>query len=273
MRRTAKGLEYPNEFYWQLLINPNATIQNGLANCTTFVYGAIKEDGHLPPVVQIVNANKWHENLTNGWLSKPYDYNIVECGDVIEWASKCHVAVVSDEQKNISGSYYTGMHGKAYYNGKFDSREFSNLEDMSHWMIANYPKRFFHYWSIEEENEWVGGKPDYILKHPLYSHEQDATRDQIEVLTFKQNVRNSANEVLCYAEKGYFNVLNTKENNGYLWYEVEDNKWIAQVDGRVIFREGQNSDTAELKKQIKELKSQNKILEDKLKDIKDICNR
>ena len=73
MRTTAKGLEYPNKFYWDYMVNPNATIENGLANCTTFVYGAIKEDGHLAPVTSIVGANRWHQVLTNGWMAIPYD--------------------------------------------------------------------------------------------------------------------------------------------------------------------------------------------------------
>lgn len=273
MRTEVKGLEYPNKYYWQLLINPNATVQNGLANCTTFVYGAIKEDGHLPPVVQIVNANKWHENLTNGWMLKQYDESILDVGDVIQWVSKCHVAVVSDKDKNISGSYYTGEHGKAYYDGKFDTRNFNSLEELSHFMIMNYPKRFFHHWSIETESEWVGGDPEHILKHPLYAHERDSARDQIEVLTYVQHVRDNDNNILCYAEKGFFNVFSTRENNGYLWYEVEKGKYIAQVNGRVIYHEGSSSDIDELKKEIKELKAQNKKLEDKLKEIKDICNR
>jgi len=269
MRQTAKGLEYPNRFYWNYLVNPNATIENGLANCTTYCYGAIKEDGHAAPVSSIVNANRWDQVLTNGWMAVPYEEGKAETGDIIQWVDKCHVAVVS-KKDTISGSYYTGMHGKAYYDGKFDTRDFSSLEEMCNWMIVNYPTRFFHCWSIETECEWVGGEPNNILKHPLYSVERNEAVDQIEVLTYQQNVRNNDNEILKKAERGFFNVLNQKIANGYLWYEVEKNKWIAQVDGRVVFYERKDDDIAELRKENKELKARVKVLEDKLDAIREL---
>jgi len=270
MRTTAKGLEYPNQFYWKYLVNPNATITNGLANCTTFAYGCIKEDGHLPPVSTIVNASNWHTVLANGWMCIPFDKSKAEIGDIVQWVEHCHVAVVSDSDA-ISGSFYTGMHGKAYYQGKFDTRSFSSLEEMSHWMIQNYPTRFFHHWSIEAECRWVGGEPEHLLKHPLYSVERDESKDQIEVLTFQQNVRNNSNNILCKAEKGFFTVLSHRIENGYLWYEVEPDKYIAQVDGRVVFYEKKDDDIAKLKKENKELKAKVKVLEDKLDAISEMA--
>lgn len=271
MRTTAKGLEYPNKFYWDRSENPNATISNGLANCTTFVYGAIKEDGHRVPVSVIVNANNWHQFLTNGWMSMPFSEDRLEVGDIVQWVEKCHIAIVSDKSKNISGSFYTGMHGKAYYDGSFDTREFSSLEEMSNWMTANYPYRFFHHCDIATENSWVGGEPENILKHPLYSVPRDTARDQIEVLTYVQNVRNNSNEILQKAEKGFFNVLSKRENNGYLWYEVEKGKYIAQVDGRVVYHQVDDSDIEQLKQENRELKERIVVLEKKLKDIEEIA--
>ena len=271
MRRTANGLGYPNQFYWNVLVNPNATISNGLANCTTFVYGAIKEDGHNAPVSFIPNANAWHKALTNGWIYVPYEQGRAEVGDIIQWVDKCHIAVVSDSD-TISGSYYTGMHGKAYYDGKFDTRDFSSLEEMSAWMIANYPTRFFHTWSIATENEWVGGEPNNILLHPLYSVERNEAVDQIEVLTWEQNVRDDNGQILRKAEKGFFNVLSQKISDGYLWHQVEEGRWIAQVEGRVVFYERKDDDIAKLRKENKELKARVKVLEGKLDAINKLSN-
>ena len=263
MRTSAEGLEYPNGFYWNIGQNPYASIINGLADCTAFSFGAIIEDGHRPVVSRVCNANNFHKYLINGWSYIPYDESRLEIGDIVEWSAKCHVAVVSDKQKNISGSFYTGMHGRAYWNGKFDTRSFVSLKEMSDWMVANYPTRFFHHWSIEEESRWCGGSPEYILKHPLYSVGEDKSVDQIFVSADDMNVRNNSNEVLKRAEKGYYNVLGWKDNNGYRWYEVEKGKYIANVESRVTFIPKQDgvylrlqfleNENAELKKKLKEI--------------------
>lgn len=252
MRTTANGLEYPNSFYWDINRNPYASILNGLADCTCYVYGAVIEEGHRPIISEVRNANTFQKSLINGWSRIPYDKNKLEEGDVIQWVDHCHVAVYVGGGR-ISGSYYTGIHGKAYWNGKFDTRSFVSLKEMSDWMIRNYPKRFFHCWSIEEENEWVGGEPEYILKHPLYSVKENPSVDQIHVLTNDMNVRNNSNEILKRAESGYYNVLGWKDSNGYRWYEVEPDKYIAGYEGRVVYLPA-NEDIASLKKEIEDLK-------------------
>lgn len=266
MRKSIEGLEYPNKYYWDIHLNPYASVLNGLADCTAFSYGAIIEDGHRPVVSRVCNADSYHKYLINGWSYIPYDESKVEKGDIIEWSKKCHVAVVSDSKKNISGSFYTGIHGRAYFDGKFDTRNFRSLEEMSDWMVANYPTRFFHYWSIEEESRWCGGSPDYILKHPLYSVSEDKSRDQIFVSGDDMNVRNDLNEVLKRAEKGYYNVLGWKDANGYRWYEVEKGKYIANVPERVTYIPKQTDEVTRLQTRITEL-------ENKLKEIELICSR
>lgn len=272
MRTTSKGLEYPNKYYWNKSVNPYGDITNGLADCTCFAYGAIIEDGHRPCTSRICNADSFHKYLINGWTYIPFDISKLEIGDIIEWSRKCHVAVVSDTQRNISGSFYTGMHGKAYWGGGFDTRSFTSLQEMSDWMITNYPTRFFHHWDIATENKWVGGDPDYILKHPLYSVAENRNVDQIQVLTNEQNVRNNDNEILCCAESGFYNVLSTKDSNGYTWYEVEKGKYIAGVKGRVVYIPKTDDDT-DYKELCERLLKENKDLSERLDEIMKICQR
>ena len=276
MRTSAKGLEYPNKYYWDINLNPYASVTNGLADCTTFAYGAIIEDGHRPCVSRVCNANNFHNYLINCWTKIPYDASRLEVGDIVEWSAKCHVAVVSDKQGNISGSFYTGMHGRSYYNGKFDTRSFRTLKEMSDWMVANYPTRFFHKWSVEEESRWCGGKPDYILKHPLYSVDKNPAVDQIQVLGDDMNVRNGNNVVLKRAEKGFYNVLSSSkwELNGvmYTWYEVEKNIFIANVEDRVVFIPKNETDVIDLQKKITELEETVETLRAALNEIKKISN-
>ena len=267
MRTSAKGLEYPNKYYWDINRNPYASVVNGLADCTAFCYGAIIEEGRRPVVSRVCNANNYHSYLINGWSAIDYDESKLEIGDIIEWKAKCHVAVYVGNGK-ISGSFYTGIHGRAYYNGKFDTRNFVSLKEMSDWMFANYPTRTFHHWSIEEESRWCGGSPELILKHPLYSVDRNPSVDQIFVSGDDMNVRNDKNEILKRAEKGYYNVLGWKDNNGYRWYEVEKGKYIAGVESRVTFIPAQDS----LVTRLELLEAENKELKDRLEQISKLCS-
>lgn len=264
MRVTDKGLEYPNKYYWDKNVTCYGDIRNGLADCTCYAYGAVLEEGHRPVVSRLCNADSFHKYLINGWSYIPYDESKLEAGDIIEWSKKCHVAVYTDNG-NISGSFYTGDHGRAFWGGGFDTRSFTSLQQMSDWMIKNYPTRFFHHWDITTENRWCGGTPDYILKHPLYSVKENPLKNQIKVLTDDMNVRNNDNEILKRAESGYYNVLDWKDANGYRWYEVEKNKYIAGVEGRVVYIPAEENEIAELKARIK-------VLEEKLDMINDLSH-
>lgn len=266
MRTTAKGLEYPNPFYWDINRSPYAVVKTCLADCTCYVYGAVIEEGHRPLTkYKQCDANTIEQSLINGWSRIEYDKNKLEVGDVIQWVKHCHVAVYTGDGE-ISGSFFTGMHGRAYYDGTFDTRTFRSLQECNDWMWKNYPDRMFHHWSIDKESSWVGGQPEYILKHPLYSVQEDRNRDQIYVSADDMNVRDDSNNVLKRAEKGFYNVLGSKESNGYTWYEVEKGKYIASVPSRVTFIPKQTDEVGELRNRIAEL-------ENKLKEISEICSR
>lgn len=262
-----KDCVYDNKYYWSDL-NLNANVTNCLPNCTTLCYGAIIQDGKLPPVSVILNANLWHTVLTNGWTCIGYDYDKLEVGDIIEWTNKNHVAVVSkinSDKKIISASFYTGDDGTS----KSRRYNFNSMEQVSNYMLTNYETRYFHCWSIEDEQKAVGALPTFILKHPLYSVERNTIKDQIEVLTYQQNVRDSANNILKKAERGFYDVLSISESNGYTWYEVEENKYIAGVEGRVIFYP--NKEDGDLLEENKVLKKEVEGLKLKLDKIMEVA--
>lgn len=252
------GLMHP--FFWGDL-NPNATISNGLANCTTMTFGDCMVDG-WQPVSRIVNANSWH-NYANGSVL-PFDRNNIQKGDVLEWVSGCHVAKVESVEGNImlNCSWYTGEHGVAVYNGSFDSRHFSSMQQMSDFFITNYPTRFYHYWSLDDECRGVGGEPQYIIRSlPMLEPDDENTNiDQIHVLTSEQNVRTAPNgDVIMTARCGFYNVYGQYNDGKYIWYNVKQNLWIAGVNGRVEFIES-NADIRKLKKEIEMLTKRNSQL-------------
>jgi len=255
-----------HKYCWDITYNPNATIDNALANCTTLAI-AFSYIHHLPyPVSRIVSASNWNRVLTNGWTAVPYGSKEIKVGDIIQWVNDVHVATVIDIKEGeayLGCSWYTGEHGTAMYEGSYDTRNaFISLEQLSNFMVENYPYRFYHEATLYEEAQRVGGMPDYILVAPesVEPVERDESRNQIQVLTDEQNIRDDDNNIVGVAKSGYYNVIGQKTLNGYVWYEVKENRYIAGVKGRVVYLPSED-----LQKEIQ-------ILREKLKRIKEIID-
>ena len=63
---------------------------------------------------------------------------------------------------------------------------------------------------------------------------RDEKKDQIEVVVAELNVRNkpSTNATkVGFANIGIYDIIKSSEANGYTWYEIEENKWIATKEG------------------------------------------
>lgn len=264
MKYSLNDLKYGGKyhpFFWE-----GVSISNGMANCTIMTYGDCMVDG-WQPVSRVVNANNWH-NYALG-IVVPFDYSKVEEGDVLEWVDGCHVAKVDEITDGViylNCSWYTGVHGVAVYNGVWDTRPFSSLQELSDFMITNYPTRFYHRWSLEDECRGVGGYPQYIIKRPniIKQDGEDKNIDQIKVLTDEQNVRtqpNTSAEIVGIAESGFYNVYGTIFDGKYNWYQIKNTLYIAGVNGRVVYIESED-DIRKLKKAIEVLTKRNSELLD-----------
>lgn len=63
---------------------------------------------------------------------------------------------------------------------------------------------------------------------------RDTTKNQIEVLIDDLNVRDyprTTNKSLGYAQKGFYNWLEKYNNDGYDWYKLAYDQWIASKEG------------------------------------------
>lgn len=243
--------------FWNKANNPVADIQNGLGNCTTMVIGLCLLENDPYPVSRVGSASKWHQLLINDWKCIDFDASKVKVGDIIQWVEKCHVAKVADIQDGviyINASYYTGEHGVAYYNNDYDTRPFSTLEELSDFMFSKYKDRLYHCWSLEKECQMVGGQPEHILVRPktLIPVEEDPTKNQVETTDISLRIRSGASlsdEIIGHVSKGFYNVFSTKEATEEdrerepelkRWYEIAENRWIANVT--TIYHEGSGTE-------------------------------
>lgn len=164
--------KYPNPYYWDVRVNPNATWRLSLANCTTLAYGRVKANGYPAPVTVIRNAEYWHlvVNTSENWqLLDYYDGMYLKPSDIVEWngGNFGHVAVVETEGADpyVSNSYYTGDNGSVYAERTSAVIGGSSLQSLSNYFYNNYPYRFYHYNLLSDENDNVGSKPRYVIRY------------------------------------------------------------------------------------------------------------
>lgn len=289
MRYNINDLAYGGRYHnqcWNPQFNKEATIPNALANCTAAVIGFCLVEKNPLPVSVISDASNWHNYLTNGWRCIDFDEKKVKVGDVIQWVDKCHVCKVADIKDGtiyINGSFYTGEHGVAYYNGKYDTRSrFKSLQELSDFMTENYPTRFYHNWTLDKESQMVGGKPEHILVCPetVSPVERNTNVDQIQTTDDTLRIRTAPSlnvDIVGHVEKGYYNVLQTTEADGYTWYEIAKDRWCADVS--VVYLPKQKDIIAEIeryfnamKEEIDSLKAENEKYRKKLQNIHEESN-
>lgn len=152
-----------SKYFWDSSYNPGATKELCMANCTTYAYGRVRENGLPRPVTQFRNANNWHlyVNTADNWQKIDYTSGMaLQPGDIVEWQAN-HVAVVETNGTNpyISSSWYTEC-ALRYDN-------VSSLQVISGWMVSNKPGRFYRYVTLTTENSAAGDGqyPKYVLRH------------------------------------------------------------------------------------------------------------
>lgn len=113
--------------------------------------------------------------------------------------------------------------------------------------------------------------------------QRDETKEQIYVKVPELRVRTTPSlngEILGFASIGYYNVYDTKEADGYKWYQIADNNWVAYdsewedyypvKDYKQLYEEALN-EISKLNANIDILKKDIALMQDKIdKAIKDL---
>lgn len=121
-------------------------------------------------------------------------------------------------------------------------------------------------------------KPTDKVGTPVARNEQV---NQLEVLVDNLRVRDkgtTTGSILGYANKGIYNYTNTNEANGYTWYQIEDNKWIAfQIGWLNIYPKKEIPVTDDKDKKIesliKELEQKNKLIEELQNEVHNLTDQ
>ena len=72
-----------------------------------------------------------------------------------------------------------------------------------------------------------------VVGNPL---QKNNNKSQIYVFGKNLNCREAPSlkgNILGYIDLGYYNIISTKNNDGYTWYEIEKNRWVANVTDSV----------------------------------------
>lgn len=175
-------------------------------------------------------------------------------------------------QPGIKGKV-TGPHiHMAVGKGKFTGNGWSK-NSYGNWPINNQydiTKALFVHTGVKQTNPMYDWKETstLIVDNITKNVERDESMEQVEVLVEQLRVRKEPNlkgDVLGYAKKAIYNVLEKKEADGYLWVKIAENQWIATSD-----KEGWTKlhSVTDYKKLHEESLEKIKILETEIKQLK-----
>ncbi len=142
---------------------------------------------------------------------------------------------------------------------------------------SNKARRDYKYWEKRSAELTVGkatlagvGKLIGFIYPPINDKRvaRNEEKNQVGIIDDFVNVRESANGNIkdqgCYCPAGVYNVLNTKEVDGFVWYKLDNKCWVREGDWLVHYPK-ESDEIGELKRTIKSL-------QDKLSRIKEILN-
>lgn len=149
----------------------------------------------------------------------------------------------------------------------------------------NVVDALFLYDKVEMVNPIYDWKiTETYIEEPITPNvERDESKNQVEVFVDQLRVRKEpslSGQILGFAKEGFYNVLEQVENDGYLWYKIADDNWIATndewtkyypaTDYKTLY-EQELEKNKELEKEIELLKEEKATLQTKIdKAIQDL---
>lgn len=267
--------DYPSSshrYYWN---KPYIQKVYSWGNCTTWCYArsaeaisvhiqkntttinqsgyALTTDKPIFATDRDYNACNWYANTLwqKGQIPKVASIVVYDSGN---WSSLGHVMFV--EQVNSDGTIVVTEGGRTSSGGGVGQYGFKRR-------------------TCNPQNACGDCKLLGYIYNPYFDElqpvDKDVTRNQVEVTIDNLRVREHAGlteNIIGICPKGIFNLNGkTKDVDGYTWYELEDNHYIAKMVGVNYYPKG---DETSLEKQIKDLTEELAIVNNKIEQIRSI---
>ncbi len=193
------------------------------------------------------NAKDWLENYRDPWVVKDKDYTPV-AGDIAVFDGEYgHVQFM---ETDVMYSEYSNGDPNSFRNGKFEKKD--NLLGFLHYPCEVVP-----------------------------TVERNTSVNQIQTTDTSLRIREKPSleaEIIGHVQFGYYNVLDTKENDGYTWYKIAKDRWCANITTNYLPAEDDIIQRLEeylnnIKSQVTYLKNENTDLKEDMKSIKKITER
>lgn len=110
-------------------------------------------------------------------------------------------------------------------------------------------------WSSALKFEGFIYPSEEVVEVNIPNVERNPKVNQVEVKVDGLRVRQSPSlkgEVYCTATKGYYNVLSSKDADGYTWLEIESGKWIAFSEDWEAYLPAEETDYSKILKKLEE---------------------
>lgn len=224
--------------------------------CTWYCYYRALECGMTPPcwwdratqTGSYTNAKDWLQNFREPWEIRTADYTPV-AGDIAVYDGELgHVIYF---ETDVMTSEYRSGDPNSFRNAKFGDYKGTLLG-------------FLHY-----------------PYDPVQPVERNTSSNQIQVLDDLLRIRTKPSldgEIVGHCQLGYYNVLQSKDNDGYTWYEIAKNRWCANVSVNYLPKQEDIIGEIEryfnaMRSQIESLESESKRMKQDIADIDKIAEK
>ena len=230
---------------------------DSIYQCTWFAYYRALEVGFSAPcwwdrntqTGSYTNAKEWLSNYREPWEVKGLDY-VAKAGDIV------------------------------VYDGTFGHVQFMET-DVMYSEYANGDPQSFRNGKLQDYKGTILG----YLHFPLATvepTERNTSVNQIQTTDAELRIRTKPSlkgEIVGYVQLGYYDVLDTKQADGYTWYQLAKDRWCANVS--TIYLPSDDTDIIEeiekyfnsMKEKINVLSGENTELKDDMRKIEDISRR
>ena len=174
--------------------------------CTWYCFYRALEVGYSAPCYwdretrtgSYTNAKEWLKNYREPWEVKGVDYTPV-AGDICVFDGNAgHVQFL---ESDVMFSEYASGNPDSFKNGTFVKK--SNLLGFLHYPLS--------------------------VVEPV---ERNTSVDQIQTTDATLRIRTSPSrkaDIVGYVQIGYYDILDVKEADGYVWYKLAKDRWCADV--------------------------------------------